>query len=143
MFCFDLFRLGHRKERVPHGAIRSSRTTQSMVLAKPLIHIGQFFPHLCVDPASQSVKIAVETASNSFKSHSQSLTFVYFSELFAAFSVSLSLLTSQVIHVRQRRRQLRDRVEAALARAGKSMSTALRTGCSASLQRIVTLKAHT
>lgn len=33
----------------------------------------------------------------------------------------------QVIHVRQRRRQLRDRVEAALARAGKSMSTALRS----------------
>lgn len=33
----------------------------------------------------------------------------------------------QVIHVRQRRRQLRDRVEAALARAGKAMSIALRT----------------
>ena len=32
----------------------------------------------------------------------------------------------QVIHVRQRRRQLRDRVEAALARARGSMSTALR-----------------
>ena len=33
----------------------------------------------------------------------------------------------QVIHVRQRRRQLRDRVEAALARAGKSLSVALRS----------------
>ncbi|CAK9027373.1 Pyruvate dehydrogenase [NADP(+)] (CpPNO) (Pyruvate:NADP(+) oxidoreductase) [Durusdinium trenchii] len=33
----------------------------------------------------------------------------------------------QVIHVRQRRRQLRDRVEAALARAGKAMSIALRS----------------